>query len=156
MVMTEEERQAIIEQAMATVERLQYSQPRHNAPGEDALLRWKRGMPREEPKRERGLDTTPSNDTEQQNVDWSAWNNWCLAHIRNALHEHQEFQRELLVEIIVRTREERTRDIEQLKSNFAEQLRTLRAEIIAEIQARGGTVLSDWKNVDVRNPTRKR
>jgi hypothetical protein len=149
--MTDAERQAIIEEAMETVQRLQYAQPRARQPGqEDVLERWRRGMPRQEQPRTRGLDTDPAADG--QNVDWSAWNNWCLAHIRNALHEHQEFQRAVLVELIVKTREEREKDIEQLKSSFAEQLRTLRAEIKAELQARGGNALSGWKDVENARP----
>jgi hypothetical protein len=136
--MTEEERQAILEEAMATVERLQFTEPRHNAPDEDALLRWKRGMPREEPKRERGLDTIQSHD-DGQNIDWSGWERWIAAHLRNAMEEQKRFQRALLTELIVRMREEREQDIEKLRASFAEQLNALKAELAQAPRA------SAWK-----------
>jgi hypothetical protein len=121
--MTEDERQAILEDAYSTLERVQYTEPRSNDPNDDALVRWRNGMPKPEPVRERKLDTVlVSTETEP---DWSGWNAWLKSHLDIAIAEHREFQGKVIVGLIAQVQSEHEAELKEQAATLKEQAATL-------------------------------
>ena len=86
-----------------------------------------------EPKRERGLDTSP------RDADWTAWDRWADARIQAALIEQQQF---LLVTVGEALGEYVAEQRKAVKRELSDELRQLRIEL-AETQ----TTISELRSV---------
>jgi hypothetical protein len=144
-------RRSIIEDARATVERLQRQSASWDVrsqlpPIEDKLTRWRREAEAQERAfaRERAADKQREQPLLSEKTQSDAsWNEWCARKIDDAL---MEFTENVLVETVTEIQKETRAKIEavigELRDEFAEQIGQLRAEItIAKAHDTGGTVI---------------
>ena len=114
----DENARKILEEARATIERVENYQLPERDPHLDVMALWRR-VPEPE-KTERKLDVA------QQ--DWSDWDRWCDSRIKLALQEYREFQFAVIAEVIASIQH----DIIKAKKEVSKELAELRAVLQRE------------------------